>query len=169
MALGLDDFDGGKSITRAIGRVGSWKSRLFWVPKWQQAKRAQFGPKTTVTFIVNMSSLYVFPFTSVGKVAVIIFLLFAYFEFECFTSFISAQFSYAIWRVHCLNREKFATGRRRCMYYLSAPARQNCAAYARTFFRRASTSTYWNLSKVFLLLSVKKQRGKIGGHFGCFS
>ncbi len=52
-------------------------------------------------------------------------------------------------------------------YYLSGPTRQNCAAYARTFFRRASTSAYWNFSKVFLLLSVKKHRGKIGGHFGC--
>jgi hypothetical protein len=30
MALGLNNFEGGKSITRAIGRgAGPWKSRLF--------------------------------------------------------------------------------------------------------------------------------------------
>jgi hypothetical protein len=30
MALGLNDFDEVKSITRAIGRGGPYKSRLFW-------------------------------------------------------------------------------------------------------------------------------------------
>ncbi len=30
MELILNDFEGGKSITRAIGRGGPWKSRLFW-------------------------------------------------------------------------------------------------------------------------------------------
>ncbi len=33
------------SISRAIGRGGPWKSRLFWVLKWQRAKRVPFGPK----------------------------------------------------------------------------------------------------------------------------
>ncbi len=33
------------SITRAIGKCGPWKSRLFWALKWQWAKRVTFGPK----------------------------------------------------------------------------------------------------------------------------
>jgi hypothetical protein len=42
-----------------------------------------------------------------------------------------------------LNRVKFATGEKTTCCYLSAPTGQNCAAYARTFFRRrASTRVY---------------------------
>ncbi len=33
------------SIRRAIGRGGPWKSRLFWVLKWQRAKRVPCGLK----------------------------------------------------------------------------------------------------------------------------
>jgi hypothetical protein len=33
--------------------------------------------------------------------------------------------SYAVWTVHCLNREKFATGEKTTRYYLRAPTRQN--------------------------------------------
>ncbi len=40
-----NDFDAGKSISRAIGRGGHWKSRLFWDLKWQRAKWVPFGPK----------------------------------------------------------------------------------------------------------------------------
>ncbi len=38
MAPGLNDFDGGKSITRAIERSGPWKSGLVWALEWQWAK-----------------------------------------------------------------------------------------------------------------------------------
>ncbi len=43
-----------------------------------------------------------------------------------------------VWTVHCLNREKFATGEKTTRYSLFAPTRLNCAAHART-------STYWIL------------------------
>jgi hypothetical protein len=33
------------SISRAIGRGGPSKSRLFWALKWPRAKRVPFGPK----------------------------------------------------------------------------------------------------------------------------
>ncbi len=39
------DFDAEKSISRATGRGGHWKSRLFWALKWQRAKQVPFGPK----------------------------------------------------------------------------------------------------------------------------
>ncbi len=42
-----------------------------------------------------------------------------------------------VWTVHCLNREKFATGEKTTRYYLRATTRQNCAACSRKFFRRA--------------------------------
>ena len=38
-------FDGGKSITRAIGRVGPSKFRLFWALKKLEQKESCLGPK----------------------------------------------------------------------------------------------------------------------------
>ncbi len=43
-SAGRNDFDAGKSISRAIGRGLALKSRL-WALKWQQAKRVPFGQK----------------------------------------------------------------------------------------------------------------------------
>ncbi len=42
-----NDFDAGKSITRAIGRVCPRKSRLFWALKWQRVKRVPVRPFRT--------------------------------------------------------------------------------------------------------------------------
>jgi len=79
MALGLNDFDGGKSITWVTGRGVPWKSRLFWALTWQQAKRVPFRPKkvlilptskslrpkpTTGTLVVISTDLKTVPHTS---------------------------------------------------------------------------------------------------------
>ncbi len=45
--------------------------------------------------------------------------------------------SYAVWTVHCLNREKFATREKTTCGYSSAPTRQTCSSYSSTFFRRS--------------------------------
>ncbi len=45
---GRNDFGVGKSIARAIGRGGPWKSRLFGALKWQRAKQVPFGPKKAI-------------------------------------------------------------------------------------------------------------------------
>ena len=42
-------FDGGKSITRAIGRVGPWKSRLFGALKQLERSESCLGPKKVET------------------------------------------------------------------------------------------------------------------------
>ena len=42
-------FDGGKSITRTIGRVWPWKSRLFWAPKQHERSESCLGPKKSNT------------------------------------------------------------------------------------------------------------------------
>jgi hypothetical protein len=53
------------SITRAIGRGGPWKSRLFWALKWQRAKRVSFAPKKVDTSLevhyCTEKSLLVYP------------------------------------------------------------------------------------------------------------
>jgi hypothetical protein len=42
---GCDDFDAGKSITRAIGRGGPLKWKLFWALKWDKRSEWHLGPK----------------------------------------------------------------------------------------------------------------------------
>jgi hypothetical protein len=62
---GRNDFEGGKSISRDIGRGGPWKSRLFWALKLQRAKRMPFGPKKS-RFLVKYSNsllLYIYKYT----------------------------------------------------------------------------------------------------------
>ncbi len=53
------------SITRAIGRGGPWKSKLFWALKWQRAKRVSFAPKKVDTSLevhyCTEKSLLVYP------------------------------------------------------------------------------------------------------------
>ncbi len=48
---GRKDFDAVRSITRDIRRSGPWKSRLFWVLKWQRANRVHWGPKKSRSHI----------------------------------------------------------------------------------------------------------------------
>ena len=58
--------------------------------------------------------------------------------------------SYAIWKVYCLNREKFAIGVKTTpCYFKPADAAKICARISRTFFKRVSTRVYRkNLSEV---------------------
>ncbi len=50
---GLDDFDGDKSITRAIGRGAPWKSRRFWPPIAFALLTAISGPQKILIFRAN--------------------------------------------------------------------------------------------------------------------
>jgi hypothetical protein len=52
MALGLNDFAGGKFLflTRAIGRGGPWKFRFFWAQMVLASLDAISGPKKVSTF-----------------------------------------------------------------------------------------------------------------------
>ncbi len=45
MARDLMNLMRATSITKAIGRGGPWKSRLFGALTWQRAKRVPFGPQ----------------------------------------------------------------------------------------------------------------------------
>ncbi len=49
-ALTYHDFDGGKSITWAGGRVKPWKSRLFWSQTALASLFADSGPKKVSSF-----------------------------------------------------------------------------------------------------------------------